>query len=270
MSKFVKTPEELKEIQEMMAAGRFTAQNLTVEFETDMDYIKETIAPCFQAPDKPIGYINVSKYQSDFCGEFDCGIVYFPIKYPAKDGKVYDGTTMIALYVGNDMPVSIGREMWGEGKKRATSQILMDGHEIYGYVERNGVRIIQIDAFMGPDQGEQPEIVSDNFEFKAVPHAQGWGTQNDPVIVDMHYVDNYRVYREGTAEVKLTGTLVDPLDDIPIKRIGPVTYSEGASIWTIPFIDVLEGQGDAILPYMYGQKYDDFRYLEKPIRWRKK
>ena len=43
MSKFVKTPEELKEIQEMMAAGRFTAQNLTVEFETDMDYIKETM-----------------------------------------------------------------------------------------------------------------------------------------------------------------------------------------------------------------------------------
>lgn len=270
MSKFVKTPEEIKEIQEMMAAGKFTAQNLTIEFETEMDYIKETLAPCFEAPDKPIGWVNVSKYQSDFCGEFDCGIVYFPIKYTAKDGKKYDGTTMIQIYVGNDMPVTIGREMWGEGKKTALSQIYLDGEEIYGYVERNGVRIIQISATMGPDQGAQPETAADNFEFKAVPDCKGWGTQNDPIVLDMHAVDEFRVYREGKGEVILTGTDVDPLDDIPIKKVGGVTYSEGSSIWTIPFYDVLEGQGEAFLPYMYGQKYDDFRYLPKPIRWRKK
>lgn len=270
MSYFVKTKEELAEIQKMMNEGHFTAQNLTIEFESDPDYIREVLAPCFEPADKPTGLINVSKYQSDFCGEFDCGIVYFPVKYKAKSGKVYDGTTMLQLYVGNDMPVSIGREMWGEGKKTATSQILMDGKNVYGYVERNGTRIIEIFSELGKDQGPQPMYSADDFEFKTVPHVTGFGLANDPVILNMHYDNTDDVFREGTGEVVLRSTKVDPLEEIPIKSVGGVTYTEGASIWTIPFYDVLTGRGDEFLPYMYGQKYDDFRYLEKPMRWRKK
>ncbi|SDP74610.1 acetoacetate decarboxylase family protein [Desulforhopalus singaporensis] len=269
MSKYVKTPEELAEIQEMMNKGRFTCQSLIIEFETTPEYIKSVLAPCFEMGDQPLGWAHVGKWQSDMCGEFDCGIIYFPVKYKALSGKVYEGTTMMTLFVGNDMPVSIGREMWGEGKKTATAQLLYDGDEVYGYVERNGVRIIQISAKLGADQGPQPTVKADDFEFKCQPHVTGYGIQNDPIILNMHAEDTYRVYKEGTGELILTGTNVDPLDEIPIVKVNGVTYSEGASIWTIPFHDVLVGKGEEFLPYMYGQKYDDFRLLEKPMRWRK-
>ena len=68
--------------------------------------------------------------------------------------------------------------------------------------------------------------------------------------------------------LKLAGTDVDPLDTIPVVEVGGVSYGEGASCWTIPFWEELD-DGHDYRPYIYGQKYDDFRLFNKARRFTK-
>ena len=49
----------------------------------------------------------------------------------------YLGTMMLSIIISGDMPISIGRERWGEPKKTGTAQVYVDGHEVYGDAERN-------------------------------------------------------------------------------------------------------------------------------------
>lgn len=257
---FVKTDQEVAEIESLLSKGQFTTESLTIEFKTTQDFLRKVLPPCFDLPDEPIAYANVSHWQSALCGEFDCGIIYLSCKYKGEAG-----TTMLTLFVSGDMPVTIGREMWGEGKKTGNARLYVDGHEVYAYAERNGVRLIEIQAELGADLGPAQNNVKD-FELKAQPHTTGKGFQNKVVLSCLDTAEDFRVTRQGTGTLKLAGTAVDPLDTIPVVEVGGVSYGEGASCWTIPFWEELD-DGHDYRPYIYGQKYDDFRLFNKARRF---
>ncbi|MGP8473715.1 acetoacetate decarboxylase family protein [Burkholderia sp. PR2] len=259
---FVKTPDEVKEIEQLLSDGRFTTEGITVEFETTREFMRSVLAPCFELPDEPIAYANVSRWQSAMCGEFDCAIVFLRCRY-----KEYEGTTMLYILVSGDMPVSIGREMWGEPKKTGLAQLYVDGHQMYGYGERNGVRLIEVDGEFGPDLGPV-EMEGLDFELKATPHVTGCGLQDDVVLTCMKNREAYRVRREGKASLKFNGNELDPLHTIPVVKVGKAYYSQGESSWTVPWFDVLSDRA-AYVPYIYGQKYDDFRFFPTARRFRR-
>lgn len=259
---FVKTAAEVSEIEQLFNKGQFTTESVTIEFETTAEFLREVLPPCFDMPDTPLCYANVSHWQSALCGEFDCGIIYLSCKHKGEAG-----TTMLTLFVSGDMPVTIGREMWGEGKKTGIARFYRDGDEVYGYCERNGVRLIEIDAILGPDKGPYKGVVKD-WELKAQPHTTGLGFQNKVVLSCLDTAEDYRVTREGTGSLKLAGTDMDPLHTIPVVKVGGVSYAEGASCWTIPSWEVLD-DGIDYRPWIYGQKYDDFRYFHRPKRFAK-
>lgn len=258
---FVKTAEEVKEIQKLLADGKFTTEGVTVEFETTPEFVRSVLAPCFEPGDTPTAYVNISKWQSAMCGEFDCAIVFLKCRY-----KEHEGTTMLWIIVSGDMPVTIGREMWGEPKKTGTTQIYMDGHQFYGFAERNGQRLIEISAEFGDDQGPV-SFEGLDFELKASPHVKGIGLQDKVILTCMKNMENYRVRREGTATLKLTGNEFDPLETIPVISVGKAYYSQGESSWVVPWFDTLENP-DAYVPFIYGQKFDDFRQFHRAKRFK--
>ena len=166
---FVKTKEELQEIQRILSEGRCTIEAVSIEFETTFEFLRSVLPPCFDLPETPTAIASISRWQSELCGEFDCGIISLKCRY-----KELEGTTMLVLIVSGDMPVTIGREMWGEAKKTGIAQVYMDGHEAYGFCERNGARLIEIEAEFGDDLGPSSSESYD-FEIKAVPHSTGFG-----------------------------------------------------------------------------------------------
>ena len=259
---FVKTKEELQEIQRILSEGRCTIEAVSIEFETTFEFLRSVLPPCFDLPETPTAIASISRWQSELCGEFDCGIISLKCRY-----KELEGTTMLVLIVSGDMPVTIGREMWGEAKKTGIAQVYMDGHEAYGFCERNGVRLIEIEARFGDDLGPSSSESYD-FEIKAVPHSTGFGLQHDPILNCMKNQENLRVKREGKGTLKLNGTALDPLHTIPVMSVGTAYYTEGESSWTVPRLDVLPDR-DAYLPFVYGQKFDDFRLFRKPARFQK-
>lgn len=259
---FVKTAEEVKEIQRLLADGKFTTEGVTIEFETTPEFVRSVLAPCFEPAGQPIAYANISRWQSAMCGEFECAIVFLKCRY-----KEHEGTTMLWIVVSGDMPVTIGREMWGEPKKTGSAQVYMDGHEFYGYAERNGKRLIEISAEFGENIG--PVVYQSlDFELKATPHVSGYGLQDDVVLTCMKNTENYSVRREGSGQLKFSGTEMDPLDSIPVVSVGKAYYSQGESSWIVPWFDTLPDR-DAYLPFIYGQKYDDFRLFPQVARFKK-
>ena len=44
---FVKTPEEVKEIQALLSKGRFTVESVSIEFETTFEFLRKVLPPCF-------------------------------------------------------------------------------------------------------------------------------------------------------------------------------------------------------------------------------
>jgi acetoacetate decarboxylase len=259
---FVKSKEEVKEIQEILSRGRCTIEAISIEFETTFEFLREVLPPCFDLPENPMGIATVSRWQSELCGEYDCGIISLKCRY---DG--IDGTTMLILVTTGDMAVTIGREMWGECKKPGISMVYMDGNDGYAFTERHGSRLIEIEAEFGPNIGPVIETGYD-FEIKAFPHTSGFGLQHDPILNIMHSEANYGVMREGRGTLRFNGTQFDPVHTIPVLSVGKATYTEGLSNWTSSRADVLV-DGESYLPFIYGQKYDDFRMLRHPVRFRK-
>ncbi len=257
---FVKTPAELAEIQRMLAEGKCTSEGISVEFETTPEFLRSVLPPCFDMPEKPTAFANISRWQSALCGEYDCGIIFLNCRY-----KGVEGTTILWIVVTGDMPVTIGREMWGEPKKTGIANVYVDGHEFYGYAERNGQRLIEISADLGPDKGPFKNKGFD-FELKATPHVTGIGLQDEVIMTCLEYTEDFRVRRDAKATLKFSGSELDPLHTIPVVQVISAAYSQGESSWTVPWFEKLS-DSDAYLPFIYGQKFDDFRLFHRAKRF---
>lgn len=83
----------------------------------------------------------------------------------------------------------------------------------------------------------------------------------------MKNMEIYRVRREGTATLKLTGNELDPLDNVPVVSVGKACYSQGESSWVVPWFDTLENT-DADVPFIYDQKFDNLQQFHQAKRFK--
>jgi acetoacetate decarboxylase len=119
-----------------------------------------------------------------------------------------------------------------------------------GWVERGGVRLIELDADLTDDLGPA-EGHGSNFNFKAQPAADGSGLEDDAVLTLADFKLSLTTNRQGTGSVRLRGTVHDPLDEIDIIDVKRATYIEGTldsscrALTRVPAED--------FLPYAYGR-----------------
>lgn len=260
-TKFVRTPEEIARIKEILGAGRFTTDGIEVEFETTPEFVREVLPPCLSPAEAPTGIINVSKWEGEMCGEFGGAIIWIRARHEAVEGLY-----CLLMLISGDMPVTLGREVWGECKKVGSMDLFRDGPYMFGYGERNGTRLIEVEAEFGPDLG--PLKVTDTlYELKAQFNATGDGLQYDPILVELRADGAYTNVREGTATVKLTGSRFDPVDEIPIVSVGTATHVIGESCYRA-VRQFPQPDHDTLMPYILGRSYDDLALFRVPQRHR--
>lgn len=257
---YVKTKAEVAEIQRMMTHARYVCDGVTVAFETTPAFVEYILPPCLQPTPQPTGFVNVSRWQSVHSGEFDLAWVGIMAQF----GNI-EGAYTIAMLLNGDTPISIGRERWGEVKKRAELGYFHDGPHLYGFGARNGVRLIEVRATLGADEGPS-ETRSHSLEIKAFPAADGVGLEYDPVLVVRDSRATYRSVRRGSAKITLRGTEFDPLDTVPIVSVGEATHVVGETIPQVTQRVPLANRDD-YLPYVLGRHYDDLRLFPQPARY---
>ncbi|OQE14956.1 hypothetical protein PENSTE_c031G00635 [Penicillium steckii] len=259
---FVASPEEVRVWEEFSSKPCFSQELITLDFTTTPEFIKSVLPPGFESGDEPKGHISVGTFESKLCGEFDCAMVSIDVKFQGRPG-----THMLELLVSGDMPVTWGREVWGEVKKTGTCKLWRSGNYRYACAERNGVRLIELQGEFGDDLAPRTRQGT-GYEIKAYPHSMGKGLQWEPKVNVLTIVEQDTRRSIGTGRLVVRGTSADPLHCIPILAISDMEYVSGEATYTVVEEHDL-GCGQAYLPYLVGRHYDDLRAFKVGIEWTK-
>src|SRR6201989_3141660 len=174
---FVKSSEEIARIEHALSFPRFVGgQMLSVEFSTDEDVIAEVLPPPLEPAEAPNVRAMVGRWQSNCVGDFYGGAIYVAARHDGIDGEY-----VLAMYMDNDVPTIYGRDLFGEPKKIADSNLVRRGDAFRGYIDRGGVRIVELQAELTTDT-RAFDAEGYNFNFKARPAADGRGLEEDAIL----------------------------------------------------------------------------------------
>jgi acetoacetate decarboxylase len=251
---FVKTAEEIARIEHALSFPRFVGgQMLSVEFLTDESVVAEVLPPPLEPTDTPAVRAMVGRWQSNCVGDFFGGSIYVAAKHEGIEGEY-----VLAMYMDNDIPMIYGRDLFGEPKKLASSGLVRRGDAFRGWIERGGVRIVELQGELDKDTGRF-DAEGYNFNFKARPAANGSGLEEDAILTRAHFDVHATSSLEGAGSVVLRGTVHDPLDEIPVRSVKRATYTECDLIGSCEAVATTPA--DVFIPYHHG-RHDDWSALD--------
>jgi acetoacetate decarboxylase len=251
---FVKTAEEIARIEHALSHPRFVnGEMLSVEFQSDPDYIASILPPPLEPADLPSITAMIGRWQSNCVGDFFGGSIYVAARHEGIDGLY-----VLAMYMDGDVPTIYGRDLFGEPKKLARSQLHRRGDQFNAWLERNGVVLIELRADLPEDLGPS-ESEGVNFNFKARPAANGVGLEEDAILTRATFQSIARVVRSGSGSLTLRGTVHDPLDEIPIVQVTGASYVECDLIARCETVATVPA--DLFVPFHHG-RHDDWSALD--------
>lgn len=257
---FVMDKKNLDILKERMNDVKWMVAMTGITFETTPEFLREILPPCFDMPDQPLGSVTIGKWRGNVCGDFDCAIIDFQCKYKGKAGS-----TMLVLYVDDDMAIVMGRECYGEAKKLGKSELYPCGDDMYARVQRFGKNIIELEAVWDKNYEVPFDEEFYGFELNAVMDGYGTSLKNDPEIITKNFKFTRLVMKEGEGKLTFNGTQMDPLDKIPIVSVGRAFYSEHWNRSSIESIDVIHDK-EGYVPFVFGQMYDNVNQYPVPER----
>lgn len=251
---FVKRPEEIARIEHALSHPRFVnGEMLLVDFLTDESVVAGILPPPLEPADQPRLTAMVGRWQSNCVGDFDGGAIYVAARHDGVDGDY-----VLAMWMDGDVPTIYGRDLFGEPKKLATSTLHRHGDAHHGYLERNGVRLLDLHGMLSkPIEPVEAEGV--NYNFKARPSADGVGLEEDAILTKAIFETRISGGREGAASVVLRGTVHDPLDELPVRQVIGGRFIEVDLIGQCRAVATTPA--DVFLPYHYG-RHDDWSALD--------
>lgn len=248
---FVKTKEELSAIQKEVGNPRFTnCEMLMVEFLTRPDIVEHVLPPGLDPGTEPSVSAMVGRWQSNGMGNFEGGAIYVSARH-----KAIEGTYVLAMYMSTDTAILYGREVFGEPKKQANMGLYRLGNRMSGWIERKGVRLIELGADLNNDLDISEPLKLINFNIKAFPATNGIGMEDDAFLTLAELEGRLTTNREGVGSVVLRGTRHDPLDELEIVNVRGAVYLEGDLVGKARTVARIPS--DDFLPYFYART-DDF------------
>ena len=243
---FVRTPQELERIDAMLKAVEFVGcETLSVDFLSDADAVARVLPPGLEPAAAPRVTAMAGRWRSNCVGDFAGGAIYVG----ARHGDV-EGDYVLAMYMDSDPAIAFGRDVFGEPKKLATSGLFRQGALATGYVERGGVRLIELEVEMGT-AGEPRVVVNRAFNVKASLAPDRVGLLEDAVITCSELSSSVGVERRGAARLMLRATAHDPLDELPVLDVLGGRYVESDKRATCRAIGTIRAAD--FLPYAYGR-----------------
>lgn len=265
---YVKTDEEVARIEAFLADPRFTAEELGIEFRTTWEFAQAVLPPIFEPlGDRSAGTCDglatVSTAESAYCGPMDSGVVSLLCSYNG-----IHGWWMLTEIVDDEFPIAVGRELWGEIKKRGSSRVRRDGDSYHGVVERRGLTLLEIDADISGPELAPHSYRGAGFDIKMFPNSRAQGLEYQPLLNIWDISVKYTSYREGTGTLRWGESEWDPTFTIPVHSVGKATASQYVAHWPLGEQIPIEDPDNIYPRYLWGRAYDDPTRLPIARRWR--
>jgi acetoacetate decarboxylase len=243
---FVKSAEEIVAIERVLSSPRFVhGERLTIEFLTEPGTVRRLLPPPLEPVDKPLVVAGIGRWQSNGVGDYAGGSIYLA----ARHGDV-EGGFGLTMWMDTEAAVTYGRDLFGEPKKLASTNLFRNGGHFHGWVERHGTRLLDLRAELGEDLGpSQGSRTAFNFRSRSAP--DGIGLDGPAVLTQATFDATVRSRREGIGSISLGATVHDPLDEIEVLSVVRAEYQEHdvagrcRAVATVP--------ADRFLPYHHGR-----------------
>lgn len=165
-----------------------------------------------------------------------------------------DGIYLVTMPMTAEAAVVGGRETYGEPKKIANIDFQWGEGEIGVKVSRMGMTYVEMSGLVGEALGPR-QFTEHAYCYKAFPSCEkGKSFDTDPLLVRLEWRHEHTSVRHMDGKVTLSESPLDPVADIPVRRLVRMEYEEGSTrsngtvLRSVP--------GDWILPFLH-QRYDD-------------
>lgn len=250
---YVKTAEEIRTAQSRLRNLEYEGERVKVLFQTTPEFVEEVLPPCFAPAPEPRGLVTITRARSDGDGALDTSYVAATLFVRAMFGEV-EGWHHLSMLITGDMTTTIGREMFGESKKRADVHLDVEGSHVHGYAERHGSRLIEIEAECGEDLG--PRSFDETFlDLKCFLDSGALDLEYDPIVKVVPCAYQVRTYRECRGTLSLRSSNEDPCGSVPVVTVDAVIYDTHHSKYQHADRHQIDGR-DGYLPYVMGRSYD--------------
>lgn len=253
--RYVKTLEQVKEAREQNPEFMDSSvRSIRVEYETDPAIYEALIPKPLESIGKPEVCVTFSNVQMHISPEFtfEIGSAIFGVK-TTYDGQ--EGIYLITMPMTTEQAVVPGRETFGEPKKIADIEFERDGDRVSAKVSRLGMTYLAAEGTLGEELGAR-EFEQYAYCYKTMPSCEkDKDFDADPLLVRLQWNQKHaNSWVVDGGELHLNESPMDPVADVPIRKILRFEYEEGQTesngkvLRSVP--------GDWILPFHH-QRYDD-------------
>jgi len=245
---FVKTPDQIARIEHELSTPRWSGEWLSIQFLTEPATVGRLLPPPLEPAPRPVAAVTVGRWQSSCLGEFAGGSLSLAARHGDEEGSY-----VLALYMDTEPPISFGRDLFGEPKKLATSALFRHADQVHAWVDRHGVRLIDLRADLHTDL-DVSEAERFTFNYKARTAANGVGLEEDAILTRTRFTSTVVGWREGTGAIVLTGSEHDPVDEVEVVEVQRAIYGEDDTAARSAAVATVAAE--KFLPYHYGRQDD--------------
>jgi len=242
---FVKTEEELRQHYAVRVRQFDGARMMGVMFLTEPDIVRRLVPPPLEPTDTPGGLIFIARYPATNLGPgYREAALYLNCQYQGEAG-----TYCLAMPIDSEPNrMHNGRDIFGLPKKMASIHLEENGSRVHGWVERHGVRFLEIAIDLA---GALPEVppTGPSFTFKAIPRIDLTPGFDGPVLLCRQKTEiKMKSFRIGLPQVTINPSPTDPWAEVKISQILIGFFMESDNTM-LPGAVVAEVDPEKFIPY---------------------
>jgi acetoacetate decarboxylase len=251
----------VKDAADLRLAAKFdpeflpsSTRQIRARYETDPELIAAVLPPPLRPASRPEIGVTISEVKIHMAPGFDIDIGAAVFGALA----VYDGVEglyMITMPMTTEGAVVGGRETFGEPKKLAQIDFAWsDDGGVGATVTRHGVPYLELRGRRGAARTAS-RFTEYAYCYKCLPALDKTkGLEFDPLLVRLTWEHALERVDDVAGEVILREAMLDPVADLPVRRIVSMTYEEGRSRSSGTVLTSVPAA--QLLPYVH-QRYDD-------------
>ena len=249
---FVKTREELEKYYGLGVRKFIGAKMLGVMFETRPEIVERLLPPPLTPADAPNGMMFIAEYPETNLGPgYREAALFLRCKCEGENGSY----CLSMPIMSEESRLYNGRDIFGFPKKMAKIHLERNGPEVAGWVERHGIRFVELKAKLSGSLPQMPDS-GPNFLFKAMPRIDLQPGFDGPVLLCRHQTEvKMKSLEIGAGQVAFQESESDPWSEIEIVKVIMAFYLVSDNTM-LPGRVVKEVAPDSYLPYYF--KITDF------------
>jgi acetoacetate decarboxylase len=252
--RYVKTLEQVKRAREANPEFlRSSMRQIRAEYETDEAVYRALVPRPLEPVERPAVCVTFTDISMQVSPEYTMtiGAATFGVK-ARYDGV--EGVNLVTMPMTTEQAVVPGRETYGEAKKIAQIDFRKEGDRVSAAVSRMGFTYLSAQGTLGRTLGPRA-LTQHAWCFKMFPSCDpSKAFDFDPLLIRLNWIQEHENAWELQGELALGESPLDPVADVPVRRLTRLEYEEGT---TRSNGQVLRSVPEEwVLPILH-QRYDD-------------